>query len=257
LSDGKGKSVMGHAFDAIEEANKRGWLDRVKEAFKKRHQVIVLGTTGVGKTNFLESLKSAQAEAVEILKRTEFIEKNKVTIEKELFTFIDTPGQVGSEERRELAVRDALKSGATGIINVVAYGYHEYPRSLAEVFDAQEQIRPDFLVEHRKRERDALAGWADILGSPQSSPYLITVVNKADLWWNQHTEVTAYYQEGEYFTALGRAQSLKPVVLPYCSVFHKFYGRAPMSGMVDEADRTKLRQNLVHHLVMAVLENRK
>jgi hypothetical protein len=253
LSD-KGKSVTGHLFDAIEEANKRGWLDKIKEVFRKRHQVIVLGTTGTRKTNFLESLKTSMPLAIDTMNRTEFVEKNRINVDREPFTFIDTPGQVGHQARRAEAVRQVLKGGATGIINIVSYGYHEYTRPQETVFDANGAIREDFLEEHCAVELEALKDWNELLGDPTTSPYLITVVSKADLWWDKHEEVIQYYQNGEYFQVLGGAKNLNPVVLPYCAVFHKFYGRGPMTGMVDDADRQKMRTNLVHHLLMAVME---
>jgi hypothetical protein len=45
---------------------------------------------------------------------------------------------------------------------------------------------------------------------------------------------------------------LKPVVMPYCSVIHKFFGRAPVSGMFDDNDRATLRDHLIAQLLSAV-----
>ena len=42
--------------EVIALANKQGWLDKLKMAFRKKHRILVLGSTGAGKTNFLKSL---------------------------------------------------------------------------------------------------------------------------------------------------------------------------------------------------------
>jgi len=40
--------------------------------------------------------------------------------------------------------------------------------------------------------------------------------------------------------------------MEYCSVFHKFYGEGPLSGLFDEQDRVDLRAHLLRELLAAV-----
>src|SRR5271165_3239178 len=60
---------------------------------------------------------------------------------------------------------------------------------------------------------------------------------------------------GAYHARLGQAQSLKPRVLMYSSVFSRFYGEAPHSGYFDEKDRQELKQQFVQALLAALLQH--
>lgn len=101
-----------------------------------------------------------------------------------------------------------------------------------------------------------MAEWTELLGDRQTTHWLITVVTKADLWWDRHREVIDYYTSGPYHMALGSAQSLNPKVLHHSSVFHKFYGRVPMSGMFDQNDREIARKHFAEVLLSALLSPR-
>jgi hypothetical protein len=68
----------------------------------------------------------------------------------------------------------------------------------------------EFLQAHRKIGMLALSEWMPILGGPESAGWLITVVTKADLWWNRRDEVLEFYKAGAYYNALGSAKSLHP-----------------------------------------------
>jgi hypothetical protein len=148
----------------------------------------------------------------------------------------------------------SAKGGIAGIINVVCYGYHEYHVSRGKVLAADSTVKPDYLELHRQEEIKQLSEWTEILGDRLTAGWLITVVNKADLWWPERERVIAHYERGDYWTALRSAQVLKPRVLPYCSVFQRFYGEAAMSGMFDQKDRDKCRERLLRALVNAMLK---
>jgi len=80
--------------------------------------------------------------------------------------------------------------------------------------------------------------------------WLLTVIAKADLWWGERQSVYDHYQRGSYYGALGTAlQQFGPLAMHHCSVFHKFYGRSPMSGLFDDNDRVQARSNLLGALV--------
>ena len=97
-----------------------------------------------------------------------------------------------------------------------------------------------------------LSEWEPLLGSKETSRWLMTIVSKADLWWDDQTDVMKYYSTADYFRCLGGAQSLNPVVVAYCSVFKKFYGEGFLSGQFDEENRTVLRDNLFSKLLDSV-----
>src|SRR2546423_12515590 len=105
------------AIELVKLAYKQGWLDKLKTAFRKKHRVLVLGATGTGKTNLLESLSELVPKAIHNMNRTEFAERHAVRIVKEPFIFIDTPGDLPLKDRRISAIRDAMKTGLAGVIN--------------------------------------------------------------------------------------------------------------------------------------------
>ncbi len=240
------------AIKIFELAVKQGWLDKLLTAFRKKHTILILGSTGAGKTNFLQSLTELTPKAIEHMNRTEIAQKHSIKIKKQPFIFVDVPGQSLHSTRRIRAIRETMSRGLSGIINVVSYGYHEYRIGKAKALTAHGSVNEAFLRKHRQIEIDALAEWTPLLGSRDTTGWLINVITKADLWWNRKDEVFQHYASGPYFEALGEAKSLEPIFLEYCSVFHKFYGDGALSGSFDESDRVRARGNLLRTLLEAV-----
>ena len=87
-----GASEAGIAIKLFELAKRQGWLDRLASSFKKKHRILVLGCTGVGKSQFVESLTEAMPAAIDRLNRTEFAQKHSIKIGKTPFEFIDHRG---------------------------------------------------------------------------------------------------------------------------------------------------------------------
>jgi hypothetical protein len=150
------------------------------------------------------------------------------------------------------AIREAISKRASGVINVVAYGYHELRVGMEGAVDAQGKVRADYLEAHRHEELEALKEWVGLLGDPLTVRFLITVVTKADLWWDREKEVIQYYSQGPYYDALGPAKTLSPVVLDYCSVFHRFYDKAPLAGTYDDGDRARAQGHFAQALLQAI-----
>jgi energy-coupling factor transporter ATP-binding protein EcfA2 len=242
------------AVDLMAKAQKEGWLDRLIDWFKKKHQVLVLGTTGTGKTNFIKSLSDLMPEAIDRMNRTQHLKDNSIKINQELFVFKDTPGQVGHSPIRMDAYRDAQKEGIEGIINVVSYGYHEGKGPTDEVFDQNGNVKPEFLAGRRTVELEAIREWGIQLGTGPSSVanWIMTVATKADLWWSNKDAVLGYYESGEYQRLLTSFHAGHSSVLPYCSVVHRFYNIGSISGEFDAAERNKLREHLLHELFSAI-----
>ncbi len=226
------------AADFLEKAYQRGWLDRLIDVFRKEHNVLVLGATGTGKTAFIQSLTKASAQAIDLMDRTEFVERSRVKIANRLLVFTDVPGpDYHYSKRKEVYIETMrTKGGIAGIINLVAYGYHETQAVKAPEIEVDGSVSETFLAQQRASEIEALKEWTPIL-TGDIARCMITVVNKADLWWNRRDEVLDYYKTGDYYRALGEAQRLKPVVLEYNSVFQKFYGQARMTGDFQDSDR--------------------
>jgi energy-coupling factor transporter ATP-binding protein EcfA2 len=238
------------ALELFQLAQKQGWLDRLSAAFKKNHRVLVLGCSGAGKTAFLESLTGAVPAAISRLNRTEFAQDHRIKISKSLFTFVDTPGQEGHTDLRLDAARRQRKPIA-GIINVTAYGFHEGNIGKASAVSAG-QAKASYLAAKREEEIRATAEWIGVFGSRDYASWLITVVNKADLWWRDRDAVIEHYTKGAYGKKMAAAKELRPVAIEHCSVFQPFFGEAPMDGIFGDADRIRMRGHLLKQLLAAI-----
>ncbi|MGC2236758.1 MAG: GTPase [Pyrinomonadaceae bacterium] len=249
ITGAKGAST---AISLAKQAKELGLLEKLINVFKKKHKILVLGATGVGKTQLLSSLITEIPEAINNMNRSEFVDDIQLKISKNIFIFVDTPGQEQHKPKRMKATGEAMKHGIEGIINITAYGYHESRTGKSEVFDNNGKIREDFLTKRRKTEIDLLSEWTELIGDKETSKWLITLVNKADLWWDKKDEIISHYESGQYFKALGSARALSPSVLPYCAVFHKFYGESPTCGLFDDKDRVDVKESLLAQLISAI-----
>ena len=169
--------------------------------FNDKSVVLLCGTSGVGKSQFILSLQDAMATPIATTARTRGWRRVKVTKDKRKLELLDTPGQVGEGPIRRKAHLEALKAKCFGIVNVVANGYHEgtATESKALVLAGTEyQARTEFLASNRELEIENLSEWSiDLL----DAKWLITLVNKADLWWhpdNYETVLNHYGGDGDY-----------------------------------------------------------
>lgn len=240
------------AIELVQLAHKQGWFDRLLTALRTKHRVLVLGPTGTGKTLFINSLTEAIPEAIDLMSRTEFVERKHIKITKHPFIFVDTPGQAHHRPRRIQAIREEMKEGIAGIINVVSFGYHESRAVSIKGAIQDGRLDEAFLKRQRDHEIRQLKEWSELLGGRESANWLITVITKADLWWDRREVVRAHYESGPYYQSLGSAKSLNPTVLEYCSVFQKFYGEIHLSGDFEDRDRVRARADLLRGLLAAI-----
>lgn len=233
-------------------AENENFARRVLNFLKGSEKIVVLGSTGSGKTNLLDSLAAAAAliEAIPSTTRTQTPEPRSVIVNERPFVIIDTPGQVAHAPQRQVVYREALAKPPVRIINVVSYGYHEYATGSAEALDEDGLPRDDWLERHRENELTALREWLPLLGTREMAQWVLTAVTKADLWWNERDTVFDHYENGAYATALKEHDAgLKHVVLPYSSVFHRFYGEAALAGTFDDANRVETTSHFLQQLV--------
>lgn len=241
--------IGGGIWDA---ADRTGLLDKVRDFFTNPSPIIVFGSTGSGKTNFLTSL-AAGAKLIDPISRddrTEQVERSRIKIVDRPFSLIDTPGQRAHQHLRSEVVREAIGRAPVRIINVVSYGYHEYRMpSVADAVDGEGNPRPEYLQRHRVDELAALDEWLPLLGDRGTTKWILTVVTKADLWWNDQNAAVAHYDAGAYSELIKKADpKLHHVVRPYCSVIHRFFGSSRLPGTFDDSERMKLVLEMLQQL---------
>ena len=233
-------------------AKKEGWVDRLISSLRKKHRVLVLGPTGTGKSNLIESLTQLVPEVIDRMNRTEFAERHRIEAAGSLFEFTDTPGQARHKSARLNIIREEMAKGIDGILDVVSYGYHEGRGNKSKAVTEDSRPNPEYLQARRKVEIDALAEWTPLLGGGVTASWNITVVTKADLWWDERDAVIAHYESGNYSASLGDVKALRGAVIEYCSVFHRYFDEVPLPGSFDESDRVRTRQHFVKTLIAAI-----
>jgi hypothetical protein len=112
---------------------------------------------------------------------------------------------------------------------------------------------PKWLEDHRKVELAAASEWVPLMTARPS--YVITLITKADLWWDNRDSVMRYYESGPYFDTIRDAAIKGHSVLPYSSVSHRFYGVAPSSGLFETKDRAECQERFLRELFMATARN--
>jgi hypothetical protein len=143
------------------------------------------------------------------------------------------------------------RDSTRGIINIVSYGYHEGLASGDQVVLPDGTVDPAYLQQRRLAEIESLKGWVRVFSANRRVSWVITVINKADLWWDKQEEVLQYYQGGPYLEALGYLQSLHRSPISYCSAVHRFYNTPALATSFDDADRLDLRRYLLNTLLAA------
>jgi len=233
---GWGKLIDG----AVDVFTKYQLLKRLADLlFDDRAVVLLCGTSGVGKSQFVRSLQEPVAAPIATTDRTRGWKRVKLTKEKRKLELLDTPGQIDEGAIRRKAHLEALKAKRFGIVNVVANGYHEgiAPQGEAVHSVAGEYVASsDFLRRSKQLEIDSASEWSiDLL----DAKWLVTLVNKADLWWHPDTYggvLSHYSVDGPYGNQLTPWRG-KHVVLPYASTSKPFYGRVSMSGYFGDAEK--------------------
>lgn len=246
----------------VKEAEERGWIESLFDAFKKKHVVILFGSTGTGKSSLLRSLKKMMPQAIAAINRTEYAEVRKIKVGKRVFRFIDTPGHPGRTERgksgphvkRKAEIEKARKGehGEFTVLNLVSNGFHEYRNPEPEPEFLNGKVKEEWLRIHRDREIFAMKEWLNKLGNSNNLRSVLTVASKADQWWSQQRRVIKYYEKGDYAKVLEEHDSIGTSVVPYCARIQKFYEQGILDGAYDGTDLEKHRIHLLNILLSAV-----
>ncbi|MBS7668312.1 hypothetical protein [Croceicoccus gelatinilyticus] len=108
---------------------------------------------------------------------------------------------------------EIVKNNSYGLINVVSYGYHAIGTQTIKGTDIWQEgmdvgdFSEQYLESCRKKELDALNELVSGLSAVSRPLWMLTLVNKKDLWFDREEAVVAHYRDGEYAEALKRLEA--------------------------------------------------
>lgn len=231
------------------KAEKYGLIDHVIDFFSKPISIVALGISGAGKSNFLTSVQDLNSEIVSYLDRTKFVTVRKAKMGGLRLHFIDTPGHEGYSTQRKEAVINSIKTPRTIFINVTCGGYVEHERPIEDFFDASPEVLSRTLNAQKELEIAQLLEWIGLVTSDGEKRKLITVVSKADLWWNDRASVLRHYEDGPYALEVRKVTGLVHSVSPYCAVIKQHFDRGPVAPGFDETIKRTIRKSFIEQLL--------
>lgn len=219
-----------------------------------RHPILILGTSGVGKTTFIYSLVHQR-----------YLLETHETIATEVWDseidkigplmIHDVPGaqqQAYRHQKKSLIASQITDGTPLGLINVVSYGYKEFS---FDPWRTDPGLRLEtFLAEERQNEIFELQEWLPLVEEAiiNRQAWFLTLINKADLWWEDRREVMKHYEEGSYYEALGQVKGYASFV-EYASIIKRFYGGGTIAGTFDDIVRSRLYNNVVNRINEAIM----
>lgn len=218
--------------------------------FKRKIRILVYGDSGVGKTQFLNTLTGNNAY---IPQRTRIPKKYELTLSSgREIQLIDTPGHQSTEIARNITLDDMTRGKIDGIINLVNYGYQdsdELQKDPGRVFNVDtKEVKPSFLRDNMKLEITRTQEFLKRLNPGVNIDWIITVINKADIWYSVKDDVYEYYTQGPYNDMMSEFEhSVKLFVIPFCSVITPF-ANMEMKLIYSERDKKNMYDSLVAHL---------
>ena len=225
---------------------------------RKPVNVIVYGVSGAGKTEFVRSLFEEPVSETPP-SRTRFFEKKRLILKDgRKVRFYDVPGHSSLRQQRTEVTNLISRKKIKGIINVTTYGYNEVDEAdTSSVFklDTKDipEIKNEYISLNRRRELEQIKEWAPFVTSSNKIKWVITIVNKADIWENEKSVVLEYYQNGDYYEQFTKTieRVCQTSVFPYCSIISPFANKA-MKLEFSERDKAILHNTLKKDLLKIV-----
>jgi energy-coupling factor transporter ATP-binding protein EcfA2 len=231
--------------DLMDNSNKyKDYL--LRNFWRRNRKILIMGPSGCGKSQFLGSLLSTEPPIPE---RTQGVEYYNIPFLSYPLNFIDTPGQVTKDFLR----KDELDkfhngSGFDGLINICSYGYLESPDAGRKTAVPNNTISEKFLSENRTLELNFVNEWLTEIRPNKNIKWIINLVTKADIWWDNYDFVMDYYINGAYFKKLNSINGHVPIyTFAYCSIIKPFF-ETERSKTFGEIEKRTLKNQLVYEL---------
>lgn len=245
-------SLGEYIVQAADVLDKLGWRDRFRDRFWPFPRVVVLGSSGTGKSQTLRSLVNPIAEPIDRFHRTTVSQEFTLRLGDSAFFLVDTPGDAPHTLERERGLRLALagsRGNPIGLIHIVSFGYHENSTNEDNYFG------PAGLIERKLEEmRVQEIALLKELEHNRSFPiaWNVVILNKADLWWERRDDVFRHYSAGQFNDVLRAATRAEAAYMFYCCITKAFYELHPGPVCFNDRQRTGLRKSLLEALLQRV-----
>jgi hypothetical protein len=125
------------------------------------------------------------------------------------------PGQENKVDKFWSPAIHRLNDGqCKGFINVVSYGYHSIETlesfaqsELYEQNQSPEEFLDAFLNDSREQEIKLMELLVDKLMISNQKIWLVTLINKQDLWFDSKEDVRNHYEKGAYYNLIKKLES--------------------------------------------------
>lgn len=242
-------SVTSLALDVVELSSKEKAKKLVNSLFTRRVKVAVYGDSGVGKSQFLRMITGKNSYLL-VSERTRSLERHNVTLRSgRKLQLIDMPGHESNKTVRDRILNEITRGKIDGIINIVDFGYQDSELLQANPSSAfksgSNEVKPEYLKDNRKREIKRTLEFIDRIGPDVRLKWVITVINKADVWHKERQDVINYYTKGEYYATIQTIEKACTLdVRPLCSVITPF-GNKEMILAYGERDKVSDFESLL------------
>lgn len=216
----------------------------------KTQRIVLYGASGVGKTEFLHTILGK--EYANGQRTQDIIEYRFQLPDGHKVIFIDTPGHPSLIDLRKRLQNHYSQQKIQGVINIVCYGYHSTPDMLPDkVFKAgTNDVKDEYLRNNRMYELTQVSEWQSFINARNQVKWFVTLVNKADVWYDNYEAVDNYYRDilSDYYDAISGIKHCCDIhTYLFCSVMKPFMGRF-RSTRFSEEDKKNMLTELIGQL---------